>query len=771
MRFKFVIAAIILFPLCLPAQRKFTISGFISDSETSERLIGATISVGENRGAASNQYGFYSITLPEGVCRITCSYVGYKTIVKTISLNSDTIVNLELQTGMELAEVEVKGKRREQNEPQLSSLNYRELDLQELGKAPVILGERDILKTLQYFPGIKSGRENTAGYNVRGGSSDQNLILLDGVPVYNVNHLFGFFSVFNSDAIKHVSLFKGGIPARYGGRLSSVLDISMKEGDMKESHGVFSISPVSARITYEAPIKKDTSAFIVSFRRTLVDIPMVLFLTLTGNENKYGYYFYDFNAKTNWIFNPKNRLYLSIYAGQDKQFNRSDSEGTKNRSSYNWGNITTVLRWNLTFSPKLFSNISAYYSKYRLNNLGSSKSDDSKVVFKADSELQDYCVKTDFDYYLNPKYTLRFGAKYSYMIFSPNIVQLVGDDYEVKLNEEQKNRSNNWEGFLENSFQFGRLNLNAGLRGTSYNTGQKTYWSYEPRLALRYNFNNDFSLNASYTRMSQFIHLLSNSSLGMPTDLWVASTDKVAPQKSSQVSFGAEKQFTPDVSFGIEGYYKWMNDVIRFEEGAVFLGTQDSKWYDNISVGEGRAYGVEFVANKTEGKVTGMISYTLAWSERQFDDVNRGRWFPDKYDRRHDLSFLGEYHLNKSPSKEKSFSVGFTMQSGNNISMPDSEFEGIYLPGMQGTTDAPEWVGARQTYDNPNNLKMPTFHHLDIGYNAIRKKSGRKSYTWSFSVYNVYNRMNPWYYYKKDGKVKQVSIFPIIPSVGFKYMF
>ncbi|HKJ79416.1 MAG TPA: TonB-dependent receptor plug domain-containing protein, partial [Prolixibacteraceae bacterium] len=675
-------------------------------------------------------------------------------------------------TGIELDEIEVKANRAGAVDPQLSSLSLLNPNMEELDRMPVILGERDVLKTIQYLPGIKSARENSAGFNVRGGSNDQNLILLDGVPVYNVNHLFGFFSVFNSDAIKDVSLYKGGIPARYGGRLSSVLDISMKEGNLKEPHGVFSISPVSGRMTYEAPIKKDTAAFIVSLRRTLLDIPMFLYQTAIERDGRYGYYFYDFNAKTNWIINNKNRIYLSMYSGKDSQYNNDNSDGTNSRLRYNWGNITSVFRWNHNFSQKLFSNISAYYSQYQLANLASTESGEGKIIFRATSEMQDLALKADFDWYLLPSFTFRFGGKASRMAFAPNIVQMKGHDSDVTLNEEQKDKSIHFEYFAENNLNAGKFNLNLGLRASHYFTGEKTYHLFEPRAALKFQSHNGFSANASYTQMTQFIHLLSNSSLGMPTDLWVASTDEVKPQESQQVSAGVGKRSSEYV-FGIEAYYKWMQDVIRFEEGAVFLSSQDTKWNENIAVGQGRAYGAEFMVKKVKGKLTGILSYTLAWSERQFTEINRGRWFPHKYDRRHDVSLLGEYHLLKNEHREKSISFGFTLQSGNNLSMPDLEYEGMYLPGApENSRGVPEWQQTKQTFENPNNLKMPVFHHLDLGYNHKRKKQDGKTYTWSFSVYNVYNRMNPWYYYKKPGgQVKQVSIFPIIPSVGFKYTF
>jgi hypothetical protein len=767
-----ILILLLVIPFSVFAQKKFTVSGYVESASDMERLTGATVVAGPGLGVATNNYGFYSLTLPVGTYRLTCRFVGYKTQTKQIDLKNDTTINFQLPSGIELEEIEVKANRTDEAASHLSSLSFLSPEMEEIDRMPVILGERDVLKTLQFQPGIKSARENSAGFNVRGGSNDQNLILLDGVPVYNVNHLFGFFSVFNSDAIKDVSLYKGGIPARYGGRLSSVLDISMKEGNMKDSYGVFSISPVSARMTYETPIKKDTATFIVSLRRTLLDIPMFLYQTAIERDGNYGYYFYDFNAKTNWIINPRNRVYLSFYSGKDSQYYNNNRDGTNSKHRYNWGNITSVFRWNHNFSPKLFSNISAYYSRYQLTNHGSSDSGEQEVVFRATSDMQDLALKADFDWYLSPSYTIRFGGKASRMQFAPNIVQMKGIDTDILLNEEQKNNSSHFEYFAENNLKAGKFNLNLGLRGATYITGEKTYHHFEPRAAVKFQSQTGFSANASYTQMTQFIHLLTNSSLGMPTDLWVASTDEVKPQESEQVSAGIEQRLSNYV-FGFETYYKWMRDVIRFEEGAVFLSSQDTKWNENISVGRGRAYGAEFMAKKVQGKLTGMLSYTLSWSERQFNEVNQGRWFPHKYDRRHDVSLLGEYRLFKNEYREKSVSFGFTLQSGNNLSMPDVEYEGIYLPGAsENTHGVPDWQQANQSYDNPNNLKRPVFHHLDLGYNLKRKKLDGKTYTWSFSVYNIYNRMNPWYYYKNpSGQVKQVSIFPVIPSVGFKYTF
>ncbi|WP_346855769.1 TonB-dependent receptor [uncultured Draconibacterium sp.] len=768
---KLIFSILILFSFVTAAQERFTISGYVEDNMSGERLIGANVLVDKARGVASNQYGFYSLTLPAGRYGLSCRYIGYKPACKEINLSSDTVINISLSLGLELNEVQVTASKPGGNNA-VSSLSHFTPGMEAINRMPAILGEQDLLKSIQFLPGIKGGAENTTGYSVRGGSADQNLILLDGVPVYNVNHLFGFLSVFNSDAIKNVSLYKGGIPARYGGRLSSVLDINMKEGNMQRQHGVLSVSPISARMTYEAPIVKDKAAYIVSFRRTMLDVPMVLYQKLIGLENTGGFKFYDLNAKANWLINPKNRIYLSVYSGRDKQFSKDNQDGISNEYYYKWGNLTSVLRLNHQLSQKLFFNTSVYYSHYDLTNLVESESEERYTKYNANSSLNDLSLTTDIDWYLSPNYTLRLGSKATLMHFAPNIVQTVDDEFETNRNQEDKNTAKNLEFYGENELIIDRFKANIGLRAVLYDTGKKNYISFEPRLAFKYNADNGLSGNVAFTQMSQFIHLLSNSSLGLPTDLWVGSTDVVAPQKGWQLSAGIEKHLI-DYSFGVEAYYKEMKDVIRFEEGAVFLSSQNKNWIENINVGQGKAYGAEFMVKKEKGLLTGMLSYTLAWSERQFNEVNEGDWFPYKYDRRHDVSLVGEYQLFKSEWQEKTFSFGFTLQSGNNLSIPDVEYQGLPMPGMEDYLGGvPDWTGTRQTYDYPNNFRMPLFHHLDIGYNTKRVKSYGKTHTWSFSIYNVYNRMNPWYFYKDThGKVKQVSIFPIVPSIGYKYTF
>jgi hypothetical protein len=385
--------------------------------------------------------------------------------------------------------------------------------------------------------------------------------------------------------------------------------------------------------------------------------------------------------------------------------------------------------------------------------------------------MQDFCAQTDFDFYASPNYTLRFGGKMSHLIFNPNIVQIKSSGTNIKFNNENKGSANQADVYFENAFGLGKLKLNAGGRLSGYFTGNTNYLHFQPRISANVQLSQSLGMAASYTQMVQNIHLLTNSSLGMPTDLWVASTDKIGPETAQQATFGFSKQINKNYSVDVEGYYKWMENVVKFDEGANFTDAKENNWENSVLVGEGKAYGLELMARKEKGAFTGMASYTLSWSERRFDTLNHGNWFPDKYDRRHDVSVLAEYSFKEKYRLRRSVSVGFTLQSGNNISLPDVEHEGLVTPGSDYSSYHKPWEVVRQTYDNPNNFKMPIFHHLDLGYSSLKQKTDSKSITWTFSIYNVYNRMNPWYYYKSGDKVKQVSLFPIVPSVGFKYVF
>lgn len=754
-------------PLIVYGQTKTTISGFVTDAQTGEALMGATVyDATSMKGTITNTYGFYSLTIPWGKYCLQADYVGYSDSIICLQLTRDTILNFRLNTNLVIADVVVTARKSTDETPSLSGLSRQKLDLPMLNRMPLIGAEKDLIKSIQYLPGVKAGREGAAGFNVRGGGNDQNLILLDGVPVYNVSHVMGFFSVFNNDAIKNVDLYKGGIPARFGGRLSSVLDINMKEGNLYDEGGVFSISPVSARISFESPIKIEKGAYIVSYRRSFIDIPMKLAQKISGENGEGAYFFHDFNGKANWKFSDKSRVYFSTYFGKDKLNNTYKDNNHKSRGEYSWGNLTSVVRCNKIISNQLFANFSAYYSRFRHFQSSGNREDTLSSLFTTTSKLEDLSAKADFDYYPASNYLIKFGAKYSILNFNPNIQYYKYANQEMPAKNRKPNRSNQVEFYVENAFNVGRFDFNLGIRPSAYRANKKNYFNLQPRASLKYRIANQSAVSATYTDMVQFLHLLTNSSLGLPTDLWASSTDKTGPQKAKQVSLGISSDRFKNYHFEIESYFKWMYDVIRFNEGTAYLNTNNYNWEESIISGKGRAYGIEFMAERKAGKITGLASYTLSWSERKFNEMNNGQWFPFKYDRRHDFSLLAEFHFPEKYLRQKSISLGFTFQSGNNLSIPDTEIKGIVPFGLEKENS---FWNTRSTFENPNNFKMPAFHHLDIGYNIRQKKTKTKSITWAFSVYNVYNRLNPWFYYRSDGKVKQYSLFPIIPSFSFTY--
>ncbi len=482
------------------------------------------------------------------------------------------------------------------------------------------------------------------------------------------------------------------------------------------------------------------------------------------------YYFYDLNAKTNWILNPSNRVYLSIYSGLDRNYFRGSDNSLKQKYHYQWGNATVVLRWNHTVSSRLFSNTSFYFSRFINNEQTRSKEDGAVNLFKTSSKLKEWTIKSDFDNYISSVHTVRFGGKLSMMSFSPDMIQLRNDENNVDVSRENPKQAFAVEAYLEDAIKYGRFNINIGLRNAAYSVEGKTYFSAGPRLAFNWNIATDWSATMSYMRNSQYLHLLTNSSLGLPTDLWVASTKNIAPQKADQISAGFEKHFRETYTLGFEGYYKMMRNVTRFNEGAAFLSGRDRNWENNVSVGEGEAYGSEFMFRKENGRLTWMLSYTLSWSNQRFDDINKGRWFPFKYDRRHDISALVDYRLPTTRSGERKISLAFVFQSGNHVTVNSTETEGVLLPGFEYIAfNGGDEFKSRRTYENPNNLKMPSFHHLDLNYSVKKYKSSGRGHEWSVSGYNLYNHLNVWTTYKKDGQVKQLCLFPFIPSISYRY--
>lgn len=775
--FKYLQIAIILCTINAYAQ-KVTISGTIEDLKNGEKLINANVyDAISMKGTLTNNYGFYSLTLPPGKIKLTFSYVGYKPFQQEINLKKDTIIKFKLESSTELSEVTIEETRTEKL-VESSQMSRIEIPIKQIKELPVFMGEVDILKTIQLMPGVQSGGEGTSGLYVRGGGPDQNLILLDGVPVYNVDHLFGFFSVFNADAIQTVSLIKGGFPAQYGGRLSSVLDIYMKEGNNKEFHGEGSIGIISSKLTLEGPIANEKTSCIISARRTYLDLLTIPFQKAYLNSNSYGgYYFYDINAKINHKINDKHRIFLSIYHGLDKAYLHMDDSYQQNGVSYknktsfdlHWGNITTALRWNYIISNKLFLNTTATYSRYNFTTVNESSFDNSSFSFKYSSGIYDWAGNVDFDYMPIPDHAIKFGANTSYHTFSPGILAIQAKNSGTSIDTSLGNNkifANEYYTYVEDDIKLGaRWKVNIGVHYSGFYVKEKLYQSLQPRTSGRFLINEKLSVKAAFSIMTQYIHLLTNSGIGLPTDLWLPSTDKVLPQHSYQYAIGGMYSINKYVDLSVEGFYKTMSNLIEYKEGANFFSASND-WQDKITSGNGYSYGAEVLLQKNLGKLSGWIGYTLSWSMRQFDALNFGKEYPYKYDRRHDISVAVTYKFNNHIDAGLTWVYG----TGNAVSLPTEKY---YT--YAGNTTNTYSNGVVESYDGRNGYRTPAYHRMDLGINFHRDKK-YWARTWSFGLYNAYNRQNPFYiYFSNDASgntvLKQISLFPVIPFVRYSFKF
>ncbi len=759
-------------PINNTSETKHTISGYIKETGSQEYLPTVSIYIPEKKvGTTTNDYGFYSLTLEEGTYEVVISYIGYQTIRKQLDLQSDIVLNHTLELDLEALDEVIIDANKGVNESQVTQMSVVTMKPSEINDIPAILGEKDVIKALQLMPGIQRGNEGSAGFFVRGGTPDQNLIILDEAPVYNSNHLFGIFSVFNGDAIQSIETYKGGFPARFGGRLSSVLKIDMKNGNKERFSGKASIGLISSSLLFEGPINKGKTSFIFSGRRTYADL---LTIPFQPSDFKAGYYFTDLNFKVHHIFNEKNKLYWSNYFGQDK-FTGSEEfeEGDDFKTRLFWGNITSTLRWNHQFNDKFFSNTSLIFSNYNFGAEQEEKFDDERFLFKLSSGIDDYGIKADFDYYPNPQHSIRFGVASTYHNFVPqqSKVRITGEN---NTDIKQKIESVESAAYIEDNWNINSsLSFSPGIRFTHFQFKTKSYFNFEPRATLSWNIKPDLALKTSYAKMNQYIHLLSNSGIGLPTDLWVSSTDRLKPQMSQQYALGVAKDFLDTgYSITLEGYYKKMDDVIAYKEGASFLllsdlGTgQEVDWEENITTGEGWAYGAELLLRKKYGKLTGWMGYTLSWSERKFEELNRGRKFFSRYDRRHDLSLVGIY----KPNDRITLSGSWVFSTGNNFNLPDKETISnannfpisFPLSSSGGTTS---FTTER------NNFRGENYHRLDLGIQFHKKFSKLRERTWAFSVYNIYGRKNPFFYFFDDSKLKKISILQFIPSINYSYKF
>ena len=790
------------------SQKYYTISGYVTDGENGENLIGANV-IFKNKlqGTTTNTYGFYSITVPEGQVELDFSYIGYSLESKSFNLVKDFRLNVALSSSLtNIDEVLVLGEESVVEKTQASIV---EVPIEQIKNIPALLGEVDVLKTIQLLPGVQSGGEGSSGFYVRGGGPDQNLILLDGVPVYNASHLFGFFSVFNADAIKNVRLTKGGFPSRFGGRLSSVLEIDMKEGNMKNFQAEGSIGLISAKLTLQGPIIKDKTSFIVSGRRTYIDILAQPFIKSTNQGNPAGYYFYDLNAKLNHKFSEKDRLYVSAYTGLDRfyyQFSTGQDKVNSNDGVFSsqtaaglqWGNITSALRWNHLFGNKLFSNATITYSNYKFDtdfnyynkfNYETFNQADS-LEFNYFSGIRDYGAKIEFDYLPSPNHFIKFGLNYTRHHFYPGTMDLylasyINDSLDITNNTDtvfdfsKQLFSDDSYIFIEDDIKVNdRLKVNIGLHLGHFYTLGKSYLSLQPRISTRYLLNKDWSIKVSYAEMQQNIHLLSNTSSGLPNDIWVPSTDSVSPQYSKQYAASVNHIFSNGLfEVSLEGYYKTMSDLITLKGGSRITGFDD--WRTKIdSNGLGRSYGLELFLQKKKGKTTGWIGYTLSYSERKFENVNFGKWYPYKYDRRHDISIVLAHKINERIDLGLTWVYG----TGNSITFADARYPSIGVNGLNSSLNIGNSQNEIEYFPSRNNLRMDAYHRLDFGVNFHKiKKWGKR--TWSLGVYNAYSRKNPYYIYIDESTqlvnneivnnrvAKQVSLFPIIPSVSYKFKF
>jgi hypothetical protein len=779
------------------SQSKSTLSGYVTDSKNGEALIGVKVYIpSTNQGAVTNNYGFYSLTVNSGKYTIEFRSGLYPSESREIDLTNDVRLDIELGTNVkDLKEIVINAKKGENvNSTQMGQI---QLDIEKIKTLPAFMGEVDVIKTIQLLPGVSSVSEGGQGFYVRGGGPDQNLVMLDEGVVYNAAHLFGFFSVFNADAVKSVNLIKGGMPANYGGRMSSVLEVNMNEGNNKKFKVKGGLGAISSRLTVEGPLKKDKGSFIISGRRTYIDLIMKAAIPDTSPFAGSSYYFYDFNAKFNYKITDKDRIFLSGYYGKDV-FNFEDREGGFN-AKMPWGNGIAALRWNHLFSNKLFMNLTSTFSDYQFS-FGSAQ---DEFRFELFSGVRDIGTKVDFSYFPNSRHSIKWGADHIYHTFTPTSVSAQNDSVVFNTGVAQKLYSHETAFYALDDFELNdKIKINAGLRYSMYHhvgpftryikgDGISTpdsaiqysrgdviqfYHGLEPRLSARFLLPDKSSIKAGYSYNYQYVHLTSLSAVSLPTDIWYPSTDKAKPEIGWQASIGYFRNFMNDMfETSVEIYYKEMDNMIEYKEGAV-PGDEVNDNTDNLLVyGKGWAYGIEFFIKKSVGKFTGWIGYTWAKTDRKFPDLNEGLIYPAKYDRRHDLSIVGTYKLND----RWTFSTSFIYATGNTLTLPSS------------------WYVQEQNllfnYGARNSTRMAPYHRLDLSANwyskdyktktdaqgnEIQVKKKIKS-NWAFSIYNVYNRANPFFLYvDNDGKflngdfkitVKQVSLFPIIPSVTWNF--
>ena len=799
-----ILFCLITLPL-LAIGQSHTLSGTITDESSGETLIGATIIDQQTgKGTVTDVNGHYTLTLKSDTVDLRITFVGYEPQYKSLRIAKSTTLNFKLKPTVELDEVVITAERI--NDRRSSQMSAIEVPVEQLKAVPVLFGEADIVKALQLLPGVQSGSEGNSGMYVRGGGPDENLFLLDGVSLYNVSHLGGFFSAFNTDAVKNVTLYKGSFPARFGGRLSSVLDVATNNGNDKKIHGNASIGFISAKINVEGPIIKERTTFNISARRTYADFllqPLVKQLVKTDNEEtklNAGYYFYDINAKISHKFSDRSRLYGSFYYGSDYVYGKVKTVSSLDEDEYltfnnRWGNIVAALRWNYMLTDKLFLNATASFTKY--NNLitagiekkayiGGSEQN-SNMGGDYNSGIRDLSTKIDFDYTPIPEHNVKFGGSFIRHWFSPDVTNIQIDYYDqIQMNHafRQDTTINNATTpanelivYAEDDWSINDIfKVNYGLHLSGFKVQNSFYKSIQPRLSARWMLSDALSIKVGYALMTQYMHLLSTTSISLPTDLWVPATDKVAPMKSHQLAAGIFYSLEKVADFSVEGYYKRMSDIIEYKDGATFLGTAQS-WEDLVVSGEGYAYGIELLAQRNIGNLTGWIGYTWSRTMHIFDRpgqvINHGKPFPAKYDRRHDISIVLSYKF----SDRFDISATWVFSTGNAATLSTQHYSAVHEDPEEYGQEGDARIGLPIVPDR-NNFRLPDYHRMDIGANFHRKfkKCHR---TINVSVYNLYNNKNPYMIYKSkdysyqgyNSALVQLSLFPILPSIAYTLYF
>ena len=784
--------------------KQVTVSGFVRDKRSAESLIGASVYEAHSRvGTASNNFGFFSLTLPPGDITIRSSYIGYTSHQHILNgLERDTVLTIELEPSASLEEVVITGQSNDKQSVLSTQMGALEINQQTIRSTPVMFGEADIIKTLQLTPGVSAGTEGTAGMYVRGGNVDENLFLIDGNPVYQINHI-------------GMDFFKSGFPSRYGGRLSSVVDVHTKEGNMKEYHGSASIGLISGNLNFEGPIIKDRTSFNIGLRRTWLDVlsaPAVAIANKItkkdGTRLRARYAFHDLNLKVNHIFNDRSRMYLSLYNGNDvlkggsTDFPDQDSDNNYNYDSdvsLRWGNIMATAGWTYVFNNRLFGKVSGVFTRYhsRLRNtehdvVGNEGDEDYSDSFReneTNTGITDFGLRTSFDYLPASAHHIRFGGDYLVHRFHPEYNRSVAyeknEETSVEIGQEFANDllwGHEAGVYAEDDWTLSSaVRLNAGLRFSLFNVQGKTYTGLEPRVSLRWLLDDNLSFKASYSRMNQYVHLISNSFISLPTDAWMPVTRKLKPLISDQVSAGFYYNLNKEYNFSVEGYYKTLDNLLEYRDGHTFTPSFVN-WEDKLTAGEGSSYGAEFMVRKETGRTTGWVGYGLSWSDRQFDELNQGARYPARFDNRHKLNIVVMHKI--SPKVE--LSAAWSYASGNHVTL---SLENYYENGTGSPTNNDNhYMDASESidyYEGRNNYQLPAYHRLDLGIKIYRPKKKGRMGIWTVSIYNVYSRMNPFMIYKSDKTVpdpgssygknvpvfKTIGIMPIIPSISYTYKF